>query len=299
MWLVLAFIDNFYKLFQYAWFIFIPIIILVIFLLIKKSKLNKAKKINKYEIDKISKSIKYLVVFCVIALFSVRVWGPHFYKIVISLSISGKQNVIEEKLEKKYGRNFTYVSQDRIYLEKDSGRTLGQNVIYDYSVIYYFKDDDGVVAIVYYKKDYHIDYYETKRSKYDIEQAVYDYAKEVNFDKEFYVYVESRYAFNDDAELDGKPSDNFILDERLHDYVHFVLTEDSEENKTFIIDALSRVYPSKNYVSVYEHVVSKSEYDEAVKFYDSMDYKHELNGEEYEEDFDYSDNVIYKYYYID
>lgn len=299
MWLVLAFIDNFYKLFQYAWFIFIPIIVLVIFLLIKKAKLNKVKKVNKYEIDKISKIIKYLVVFWIISLFSVRIWGPHFYKIVISLSISGKQNAIEEKLEKKYGRNFTYVSQDRIYLEKDSGRVLGQNVIYDYSVIYYFKDDDGVVAIVYYKKDYHIDYYETKRSKYDIEQAVYDYAKEVNFDKDFYVYVDSRYAFNDDAELEGKPSDNFILDERLHDRVHFVLTEEDEENKTFIIDALSRVYPSNNYVIVYEYVVSKAEYDEAVKFYDSMDYKHGRNGDEYEEYFDYSDDVSYKYYYID
>ena len=126
-----------------------------------------------------------------------------------------------------------------------------------------------------------------------------DYAKEVNFDKDFYVYVDSRYAFNDDAELEGKPSDNFILDERLHDRVHFVLTEEDEENKTFIIDALSRVYPSNNYVIVYEYVVSKAEYDEAVKFYDSMDYKHGRNGDEYEEYFDYSDDVSYKYYYID
>ena len=60
--------------------------------------------------------------------------------------------------------------------EEYAGNALGQNIDSDYSVKYIFKDDDGVFAIVEYKKNYAHDWYEAKRNKYEIEQSIYDYA---------------------------------------------------------------------------------------------------------------------------
>lgn len=299
IWYVIAIIDNFMKLFQYAWFILIPIIVFTIYLIIKRRKIKKSSPKNKDEITKISKIITGIFIFVFIALLSVRVWGPNFYKLFISFFVCGKEDVIEEKLEMKYGRNFTFVSRDKIVVEDYAGDTLGQDVNGDYSVRYVFKDDDGVIALVEYKTNYQCDYYESKRSKYDIEKAIYDYAEEVNFDKKFYVYVESRYQLINSSDLNEKARENFILEERSSNDIYFILTEQSIDNKIFIKTALNNVFPEDDYVVVKEYIVSDDEYKNVVDFYDSLNSNPGIAGSDYEEDYDYNNKLHYEYYYID
>ena len=57
MWYIIIFFDNIIKLFQYAWFIIVPVITILIFLLIKK------KKMNKKNIKKSKKNINYNQIF--------------------------------------------------------------------------------------------------------------------------------------------------------------------------------------------------------------------------------------------
>lgn len=296
MWYVIGFFDNVIKLFQYAWFIMVPVII-IIFLLIKKKKMDK----NNYkDAKKISVIIKCLIIFVIVCLFTVRIWGPNFYKIIISLSICNKEKIVEKKLEDKYGKNFNYISQDRILVEKYAGDTLGQDINNDYSVRYYFKDDDGVIAIVNYKKNYQSDYYESKRSKYEIEKKVYDYAKEIGFNNKFYVYVESSSELINYSNLNDKIKSNSILDEKYHDRIIFILTKKSDDNKVFIVTILKRILGNNSNFYVHEHVVTDSEYERAVNFYNSISSKNGIADSDYEEYFDFKkeNQKEFKYYFI-
>lgn len=297
IWVFIIIIENIIKSLQYAWFILVPVILIVIFLTIKKQRINKK---NITEIKKISKIIYGLILVVFFAIFTVRTWGPNFYKIIIGFSICGKEKTVEQKLEKKYGRNFNYISRSKIVVEKDAASTLGQNINGDYYVKYIFKDDDGVIAIVEYKKNYQCDYYESKRSKYEIEKTVYDYAKTVNFDKNFYVYVESPSELIDNSNLNDKARDNFILEERNHSNIIFILTDQSDKNQDFIVSALKTIFDSDNYVYVYEHVVTEDEYERAVSFYNSISSQNGIAEYDYEEQFDFNKNseVHIKSYHI-
>lgn len=298
MWYIIELIDNIIKLFQYAGIIIVPVILFIIFLFIKRIMLDK----NQFKkIKKISIIIKCLIVFIIVSVFTVRIWGPNFYKIIISFSICHKEKVVEKRLEEKYGKNFNYISQSRIDARKYSGDTLGQDINNDYSVKYIFKDDDGVTAIVEYKKKYQSDYYESKRSKYEIEKQIYDYAKTVNFNKKFYIYVESSSESLNNSNLNDKPRDDFMLKERSHDRIIFILTEQSDENQEFIISALKSIFGEDNhYVYVHEHVVTEIEYKRAVNFYNSITNKNGIAGNDYEEYFDFNKNSQkqFKYYFI-
>ena len=297
MWYIIIFFDNIIKLFQYAWFIIVPVITVLIFLLIKKKNMDKSN-IKKVKI--ISIIIKFLLLSVVVCLLTIRAWGPNLYKMVISFSICNKEKYIEKKLEGKYGKNFTYVSQDKIVVEKYSGDALGQDINNDYSVRYYFKDDDGVVAIVEYKKNYQSDYYESKRSKYEIEKQVYDYAKTVNFNKKFYIYIESPYESINYSNLNDTARNNFISNKRYHDRIIFILTEESDKNQTFIKSALKNIFNQKNYVCIHEYVVTDDEYEKAVNFYNSISSQNGIVGDNYEEYFNFNkDNQKqFKYYCI-
>lgn len=293
MWYFIIIIDYIIKLFQYAWFIIIPIIIFIIFLLIKKKKLDKN---NFKEVKKISIIIKCLILFIIIGLFTIRVWGPNFYKVIISFSICNKEKYIEKKLEYKYGRNFNYISQDKIVVKKDSGYVLLQDINGDYSVRYIFKDDDGVTAIVKYTKNYQSDYYESKRSKYEIEKKIYDYAKKVNFNKKFYVYVESDGELTSNSNLNIEARNN-IISKYTHKRIKFILTEESNENKTFIVSALKNIFDKKT-LYIDEHIVTEEEYERAVNFYNSLFQQTGIAEFDYYENFDFNNQINYKHYYI-
>ena len=58
MWYIIGFFDNIIKLFQYAWFIIVPVITILIFLLIKKKNMDKS---NIKEIKIISIIIKIVI----------------------------------------------------------------------------------------------------------------------------------------------------------------------------------------------------------------------------------------------
>lgn len=273
------------------------VIVIIIFLITKKKKLSQN---NIKERKKISKIIYCLILFIFLSIFTVRAWGPNFYKIIISFSICGKEKIVEQKLENKYGKNFNYISQGKIVIEEYAGDTLGQDINGDYSVRYIFKDDDGVVAIVEYKKNYQSDYYESKRSKYEIEKMVYDYAEKVKFEKKFYVYVESPYELINNSDLNEKTSNNFIQEERNHDRIIFILTESSDKNQDFIVSALQNIFDSDDYFCVHEHVVVENEYEKAISFYNSLGSQNGIANHEYEEYFDFNKNnqVQFKYYYV-
>lgn len=298
MWIIVAFIDNIIKLFQYAWFIVVPIILLIIFLFIKKIKLKKKGSKN---FKSLSITLICLIAFLIISLLTVRIWGPIIYKNIIRFSITNKEKIVEKKLEEKYKRKFSYISQGPIIVDENSGDTLGQDINGDYSVRYIFKDEDGVPAIVEYKKNYQSDYYESKRSKYDIEKYIYDYAKKVKFDKEFYIYVESPYELISNSNLNEKNTKNFILEKRNYDRIIFILTDYSEDNQKFITSALKDIYKTKNYVYVHEHVVNKKEFENAVNFYNYINKQDKIASSDYDESYIFNkDNQInFKHYYID
>lgn len=291
--LIHSIIDSIIKIFQYAGFIFVPVILFIIFFLIRIKKLDNTKK-------KKSLIIVYcLIIFLLVAIITVRIWGPSFYKIIISSSISGKEIIIEQKLEEKYGRNFNFISQDSIFIEENAGNTLGQDINNDYSVKYYFKDDDGVTAIIKYKKNNQSDYYESKRSKYEIEKRVYNYAKEVNFEKKFLVYVESPYESINNSDLNAKAK-NDIIREGKHNHIIFILTESSDENQEFIVSALKDIFNKDDYFYVQEYVVTEDEYERANIFYGSISSKNGIANYDYEEHFNFNENnqLHFKYYYV-
>ena len=204
-WLVIGLIDTIIKGFLYGWVFIIPMIVAIIVLIIKR------KKIKKYSLVIILVLISCLM----LLLLTSRIWGPNFYKNIIGFEIDNKENLIERKLEAKYNKNFTFVSKEDIKLEDEyAGNTLGQDINYDYSVLYRFRDDDGVIAIVKYKKNLGLDYYESKRSKYEIEKNIYDYAKEIGLNEEFYVYITTSSQLIDYSDINERPTSNYISAKR-------------------------------------------------------------------------------------
>ena len=295
--LIVVFLDNINKIFQYAWFLVIPFLLLIIILIIIKRQMKK-KGIKKTNIISI---VILLIIFCLlVATIFVRFWGPYFYKGVIGYYICGKNEIIEKKLERKYNKNFTFIDNSKIIMENYSESTINQNVENDYNVIYKYKDDDGVVAIVEYKKNVQFDWYKAKRSKYDIEKYIYDYAKKVNFNKKFYVTIDLYKDLIDYTELDEKPMDNYIYKERSYDRILFILTEKSESNKEFIINALKPLYGERSHVYVHEFNLTEDEYVKALDFYNELDLK--INNEVIDnaDSFSFNENnkIFFDSYYI-
>ena len=283
--LIIGFFDTIIKAFEYGYVILIPMILIITFFSIKKAKLKKRKirKIPNHdssELMRLSNIVNALIIIVVLLVFTSRIWGPPLYKHIIAFSIANQESEIEEKLEKKYNRNFTFVSKDDIITEPDSGDVLGQDINNDYSIIYRFADDDGVIAIVEYKKNISFDHYESKRSKYEIEKSIYDYALQTGFYNEFYVFLTSPYEY---SRLDEEKSDNFILsfisEERNLDCIEFILTNQSEKNKTFIKSALKSIHM---HFDVYEYIVTEKEFKRAVNFYESSEVKNGIEGKDYD-----------------
>lgn len=280
MWLLFGFFDTIIKAFQYGYVILVPMILIIIFYSNKKSKTKNISNHDSSELMRLSNIVNALIIIVVLLVFTSRIWGPTIYKPIIAFSIANQESEIEEKLEKKYHRNFTFVSKDEITIEPNSGYVLGQDINNDYSIIYRFADDDGVIAIVEYKKNSPVDYYESKRSKYEIEKSIYDYALQTGFNNEFYVFLTSPYEY---SRLDEEKSDNFILsfisEERNLDCIEFILTNQSEENKTFIKSALKSIHM---HFDVYEYIVTEKEFKRAVNFYESSEVKNGIEGKDYD-----------------
>lgn len=278
--LIIGFFDTIIKAFQYGYIILIPLLLIIIFYSNKKSKTKNISNHDSSELMRLSNIVNALIIIVVLLVFTSRIWGPTIYKPIIAFSIANQESEIEEKLEKKYHRNFTFVSKDEITIEPNSGYVLGQNINNDYSIIYRFADDDGVIAIVEYKKNSPVDYYESKRSKYEIEKSIYDYALQTGFNNEFYVFLTSPYEY---SRLDEEKSDNFILsfisEERNLDCIEFILTNQSEENKTFIKSALKSIHM---HFDVYEYIVTEKEFKRAVNFYESSEVKNGIEGKDYD-----------------
>lgn len=278
--LIIGFFDTIIKAFQYGYIILIPLLLIIIFYSNKKSKTKNISNHDSSELMRLSNIVNALIIIVVLLVFTSRIWGPTIYKPIIAFSIANQESEIEEKLEKKYHRNFTFVSKDEITIEPNSGYVLGQDINNDYSIIYRFADDDGVIAIVEYKKNSPVDYYESKRSKYEIEKSIYDYALQTGFNNEFYVFLTSPYEY---SRLDEEKSDNFILsfisEERNLDCIEFILTNQSEENKTFIKSALKSIHM---HFDVYEYIVTEKEFKRAVNFYESSEVKNGIEGKDYD-----------------
>lgn len=300
LFLIIVIQNNIIKLFQYAWIVIIPIILIIIFLLTKKKKIDQN---NIKQLKIISNIIKCLIIFIIVSVFTVRGWGPNFYKKIISFSICNKEKIVERKLEEKYKKNFNYISQSEIIIEDGAGSSLELDITIDYSVRYIFKDDEGVIAIVDYQKGYKKDYYESKRSKYEVENLIYDYAKKVNFDKTFYVYLESSYELSNCSELNEKSINDFIKADSYHDGIQFILTESSEENQDFIVSAIKAILDRTeydDYLDVNEHIVTEEEYRRAVNFYNSRFLQNGIAGTDYNDNFDFNENnqIELKRYYV-
>jgi len=296
IWKFIGFIDTLIKAFQYGSVLLIPIILIIIFLIIKCVKLKRDLK-NKCIVKKLSIIVILLITFVIIMICTTRSWGPAFYKHIIGISINNKELQLEKKLEKKYDRNFTFVSKSKINMDPHAGNTVDGDINNDYSVTYRFIDDDGVYASVEHKKTISTDYYEIKRSKYEIEKAIYDYAKQIDFNSKFFVFVNSRFESIEGADLDRKSSNNYIEELNEHVKIRFILTEVSEKNREFIIDALKNVFDKEAYVMIAEYVVTEEEYKKTVESYNSDIVKNGIYGKDYDELYDF-DDIYYDYYYL-
>ena len=264
-WIIVVLADNFFKAYQYAWFIFLPILIIILVLIIINMKMKKVFAINQMRRVVVIILICVLITLILVGVATIRIWGPEMYKTIIKHDISGKQDIIEERLEAEYNRNFTFVFESEILMTLDAGYILGQDVTTDYEVIYTFKDDDGVPARVLYKKGYsRVDY---DRERYEAEQEIYNYAKSINFDNDFYVAV--HYCGYPNKKIDSESNKN-------EDYceVYFILPTKADENKEFIISALKNIYPSNKKIIVYEYIVDKNDYQKIVSTFKSPKYEY-------------------------
>lgn len=259
-WGVIYLLDTILKGFQYGWIILISLLIIIIFLSIKRKSIKHYKQI-----------IAILILGFVFILFTSRLWGPKFYTNIINIQINNKESMIEEKLEKKYNKNFTFLSKGKTKItDPYSGSSLGQDITYDYSVTYKFKDDDGVIAIVEYKKDSGWDYYQVKRSEYDIEQAIYSYSKKIGIQDEFYVKELNRFESIKESKLDLPPIDDFINREMgISDSLLFVMPKEIKNSKNFIFQALETILTGNQSLTVYEYVITEDEYKRITNYYES------------------------------
>lgn len=287
MWFfIIGLIDTILKGFQYGWFFIVPIILFIIILMYKRRNSKKYPLI-----------IKLLIGFIILILLTSRMWGPNFYKYIIGFQIGNKEILIEEKLEQKYNKNFTFISKEKIKLDnKNAGDTLGQDVNDDYSITYRFKDDDGVIAIVKYKKNCGYDYYESKRSKYDLEKSIYDYANKIGFDEEFYVFVTSPYYFIRPSDINGLPNSTEIY----YRVISLILPKRINGTEELMINALKNLSEIGDFAYIHEYIVTEDEYKKVINYYESEKVKNGIEGIDYEGEFKFDKNEIInlKYYYF-
>ena len=272
LYFIAGFLDTISKGFKYGGIFVLPIILVLIILIIKR------KKNKKYTL-----SIALLSFVLLMILLTSRSWGPVFYKNIIKTSIDNKQDLIEEKLEKKYNKNFTFVSKGNVeYRDNYLGsNVLGGDIDNDYVVKYKFKDDDGVIAIVKYQKNYASDFYESKRSRYELEKSVYEYAKKIGLKNDFYVFVESPSELINNSELDKSPRKYFIFEKRDHSRIKLYSTKKIENCDEFMYNALKE-YKIEKYSTVSEYVVTEEEYKKIVDYYESETVKSGIEGKDYE-----------------
>lgn len=283
---VFGFIDTIVKGFLYGWSFIVPAMLILIFLIYKNKKTSNPS---------FKKIIKALLVFIGLALITSRVWGPSYYKNIIRFSICNKENLIKDKLEKKYNKNFTYVSQEGIEVAEDAGNILGQNINWDYSVMYRFKDDDGVIALVKYIKNSGYDYYEFKREKYDFSKQMHDYADAFGYNGEFYVFLQTPSALISSSSIDETLNENEILDKRKNYGILFIIPDNSDSSKfngSFIYNASKKFFGDDNYVDVYEYIVTENEYKRAISYYESEQVKNGIEDKDYDSKFHFNDDEI-------
>ena len=297
MWYVIMLIDMITKFFSYAWFVICPILFIIFILFIKKKSIKNELFYDSGKVFKINLKITALIAILFISFCTVRLWGPTFYKGVIGMFICGRENDVEYLLEKKYDKNFTFISKSKIVTDEFAADTLGQDVNNDYHVNYVFKDDDGVYAIVEYKKNIKFDWYESKRSKYQLENTIYEYAKKNNFNKRFYVYVESTYELINYSDLTMSASKTAKSYKEYHDRIIFIVTEENDEYKNMIKSALKNTLGLGN-MYVQEYIVSEEEYKKAVSFYEDNNKMAGIADEDYDDSYLFSNDSKMTYYYL-
>ena len=259
MWYIIGLIDTLIKGLEYGAIIIIPLLIVI--WIISKKKVNNYKTIRKIILGAI-----------VVLLLSSRIWGPSFFKIQIGLILENQTKLVEDRLEKKYNKNFTFVTKSKTKLsDKYAGSILGQNILYDYKVTYTFKDDDGVPAIVEMKLGDGYDYYQLRRTEYDIEQTVYNYARVTNITDEFYVKCVNYYETIKSSRLSDEANDDFMDKEMSSSNIYFVTTNTNTSGQ-IVSRALFQKYPTSKRIGTYEYVVSKDEYQNFKDYYDNYSY---------------------------
>ncbi len=264
MWFIIGLIDTIIKGLEYGAIFLIPLIIAIIVISIKK--VNNYKKIR-----------KIILILIVALLLSSRIWGPPFFKILISIPLENQTSSIEKQLEEKYNKNFTFLSKGKTqYSDKYVGSALGQDIIYDYEITYTFKDDDGVPAIVKYKLGSGWDYYQLRRAEYEIEQTIYDYARVNGITNDFYVKCINNYESIIYDRLEDIEKNNFIEKEMSSSNIYFVTPNSMDES--IISRALYQKYPSVHEFSIYEYVLTNDEYQRFKDYYKDYSYTiHDTN----------------------
>ena len=280
MWYIIGLIDTIIKGLEYGAILLIPLLIAII--IISKKKINNYKLIR-----------KVILIVIVLLLLTSRIWGPTFFKYQIGLIIENQSSSIEKQLEDKYKKNFTFVSKGKTQLTDEfAGSVLGQVIIYDYEVIYTFKDDDGVPAIVRYKLGEGWDYYQLRRAEYDIEQTIYNYAKVNNINDEFYVKCVNYYELIKYNRLSDLADDNYMNKEMDDSKIIFVSPHNTSAAQ-IISTALYNRYPTYKKISVSEYLVTDVEYQRFKNYYNN-DYSYTIHEDN---DFRFNEgNVLYKKY---
>lgn len=280
MWFIVVLIDTILKGFQYGCFFIVPIILVIIILIYKRKNVKNFSFI-----------IKLLIGCVILTLLTSRMWGPNLYRYIIGFYIDNKESLIEEKLERKYTKNFTFVSKEDVILEdKYAGSTLDQDINMDYSIKYRFKDDDGVIAIVKYKKNVGFDYYASKRKKYYLEKCIFDYANKIGFNEEFYVVFTNSSESINSSNIDSTP----YSEDMSFDRILLILPKSINGTEEFMTNALK----SFSNLYVHEYIVTEDEYKKAVMYYESERVKNGIEEVDYEGEFKFNKNEIidFKYY---
>ena len=276
IWIPFIIFDTILKGFLYGWMIIVPLLIIITVLGIKEKK---------------------IYIFLIFVLFSIlltsRLWGPKLYINTISNQIENKESLIEEKLEKKYNRNFTLLSKEKAK-ETGTSDALFQDIRDDYSAIYKFTDDDGVVAIVEYKINLAWDYYQVKRDEYDIEQSIYNYAKNIGLEKKLYIKELNRDEYFYRSKLESIPKSDYIDTMKDSDLL-FVMTKEIDNSEEFISNALKSAFGEYEYHWIYEYIVTESEYQKIKNYYESDRIKNYLSDSQEKDRYDIDKNSIINY----
>lgn len=260
-----------------------------IYILILKSKKIKNKDID--ENKKIKKIQIILLIICITAVICGTLLGmgipiieENINKPIIEyFFLNGKQEFIEKKLEKKYNRDFTFVSKSEVYIAPNANIFMDPEFSTNYMVDYRFKDEDGVTAIVKYKPEYAEDYYESKRSKYEIENAIYEAANKENKEGTFFVEVKTPLESIMSGDLDKKSSGiiEFIKKERKKDEVYVFAKENSNINMNFLEVVLEDFCKEANF-KVGLFILTDTEYNRLRDIYNSSERKEYIEGSDYE-----------------